>query len=234
MIPIGWSGFLAFVLFVAPGLVYDLKRSKTDVPEKESTFREISRVVLVSAICSIPAAFLVLLVLQGIQRAGFDQVPTLRELLSTDPVLFEEKLPGTISAVAGFAAVSMFIVWLLGTLRRSRSRASLSSASGWTKVFREHLPEGSIPEVTVRTHDGSLWRGMVANYSADLELEDREIVIAPPFNMQLGTEFERPHPSWSRIVIPAREIEWIAVSYRRDETHAMPVTINESENQATK
>lgn len=232
MIPVGWSGFLAFVLFVAPGLVYDLRRSRTAVPEKESTFREISRVALVSTLCSTPAAFLVLLVLQEVQSADIDQAPTLQELLTLDLILLERKLFGTISVIAGFVAVSMLIVWILSIRRGSQSGASLSSTSGWTKVFREHLPEGSIPEVTIGTHSGDLWKGRVVDYTADLELEDREIVLSPPFKLQLDTEAARPHPGWNRIVIPAKEIAWMAVSYRRAEVDTAPPTDNTTENQS--
>ncbi|EEW50847.1 hypothetical protein HMPREF0290_0541 [Corynebacterium efficiens YS-314] len=130
----------------------------------------------------------------------------------------------------GFVAVSMLIAWGLGIRRKSWSRPNLSSTSGWTKALREQLPEGSIPEVTIGTHSGGLWKGRVVHYTADLELENREIVLRPPFEIQLGTEVKHPNPGWSSIVIPAKEISWMAVSYRRIETNTISPAVEPTAN----
>lgn len=48
MVPASWLGVLLFVLLVVPGLVFDILSERRQVGPSESTFREISRVVVAS------------------------------------------------------------------------------------------------------------------------------------------------------------------------------------------
>jgi len=63
MVPGSWLSVLLFFLLVAPGLLFDLLSERRRVGSPESTFREISRVVL-SSLAFSGVAFAVLVILR--------------------------------------------------------------------------------------------------------------------------------------------------------------------------
>ena len=131
-----------------------------------------------------------------------------------DSLLLGEKLFGTIAVIVGFVVVSMLISRALVLFKSKSSQARLSTVSGWTVALREHNLPTTIPHVTLKTRDGLVWTGQVSNFSANLELADREIVLTPPFSLGKDGEAVPYDSGWQRIVISANEIQWMAVSYQ--------------------
>src|SRR5688572_19801907 len=62
MTPEGWGSALAFLLFVAPGIAFDLLSRTRRAAAGESTFREVSRVALSSLAFSLPALAVVVVI----------------------------------------------------------------------------------------------------------------------------------------------------------------------------
>jgi MFS family permease len=62
MVPASWLAVLFFLLFVAPGLLFDLLSEKRCAGIAQSGFREISRVVLASILFSAIGAVAVAVV----------------------------------------------------------------------------------------------------------------------------------------------------------------------------
>jgi hypothetical protein len=70
--------------------------------------------------------------------------------------------------------------------------------------------------VEVRVRDGRVYRGLLAQYSKDIEVADREIVLEPPIYVSSGEsdEMRALHSEgWHRLILPASEIVAILVNY---------------------
>ena len=212
MVPSTWLSVLFFVVLIAPGLFFDLLAERRRVGAPESAFREASRVVLAS------------LVFSGLGLAVVALVRTLEPAWMPDPdqvvaephrylvehyrlILTALLLGGSVAlAAAGFAH------WLLSR----KYGAGLRTLSPWRKVFRQERPAGTTTHVRVRLTNGTVFTGKVAGYTADLDLSDREIVLAPPlFSNTSGQELTALPVEWQRVILPASSNESIAVQYKR-------------------
>jgi hypothetical protein len=90
-------------------------------------------------------------------------------------------------------------------------------ASTWHAVFREHTPAGLVPFARIRTRSGTVWAGVVYEYSPNLEVADRELILGPPLaSSTTNTSFKALPAVWQRVVLRHDEIEWIAVKYIPD------------------
>lgn len=218
------TGFsiLAFFLFVAPGLLYDLMSAQKRIRRRESTFTEISRVALVSTACSV-IALVVLVILSAI--AGIWDKHPLPDVAAM--------IHGGTTYVADHVAAVSF-AWTLGLIVSigvavgafafvyRGDEATISYTSAWRSVLRDGLPTPT-PSVHVRAklQDGTIWFGQVADYSPDMEVADREIVLCPPIAIRKeGGTLTPLDGKWARVVLPGPEIVSLAVSYG----HAQPVT----------
>ena len=175
--PSTWLGLVLFLLVVAPGLLFDLLSDKRRALVRESSFRELGRTILASvAFGSVGALSAVL---------AFKLFPS----TFADPSRLIGRGAG---AYANDAAVHLAASFVLQTimalfaalvahlllLRRTTTR--LRPVSSWHAVFREHPPKGTVPFVRIRTKSGTVWAGIVYEYSPNLEVGDRELVLGPP------------------------------------------------------
>jgi uncharacterized membrane protein YidH (DUF202 family) len=212
VVPSTWLSVLFFVVLIAPGLLFDLLAQRRRVGVPESAFREASRVVLAS------------LVFSGLGLVVVGLVRTLEPAWMPDPdrlvanphqylvehyrlILAALLLGGSVAlGAAGLAH------WFLGREYGS----SLRTVSSWRKVFREDQPAGTATHVRVRLRNGTVFTGLIARYTADLDLSDREIVLAPPlFSKTEGNTLTALPAEWQRVILPASSIESIAVQYKR-------------------
>jgi Family of unknown function (DUF6338) len=149
-----------------------LRRERRRPGRKETAFREAARTALASLLFSI-AAVLALL-------AAAWRWPTL--LPDVERWLRE----GRRYFQAEYGAVVRFLLLELGValglalltdyaLGAGREQATIRPVSSWYRVFRMHLPAGTRPFVRVRVEDGTEYCGMLASYTADPEMADREL-----------------------------------------------------------
>lgn len=213
MIPSGWGTFLAFFLFVAPGIIYDLQRSKKQAHFPESTFREGSRIVLISTVCSLIAGTITLAALSAIQTTGLGTyLPSARDLVKGSDDLVN-KIPGTAVVIVFFTLLSIGIAWFIENKQRSGPSGNIMSQSVWTAVFRKDAPRSSHVIARIKLQNGTSWSGKIAHFSPDLEMSEREIALAPPIEMKAPGSEPFHLQGWSRIILPANQIESISVKY---------------------
>jgi hypothetical protein len=114
-----------------------------------------------------------------------------------------------ITVALGFAA-------LVHTVLQHRASSILRSVSSWSKVLREDLPAGSRARVRVRLTNGTVYVGLVTDFSADLDQADREIVLGPPLYSKTGEKSLSQIPiEWQRIVLSSSNIESMSMAYER-------------------
>ena len=178
--PATWTALVVFLLFVVPGLVFDDLSQRRRPNADESAFRETSRVVRASVWLAIPGLLVSSTFFWGISRG---RTPEIGKIVGGDGrylANYDWELFGTICVFLGtsiFAAY--FYDWCL---RRKHGATLTSTRSMWTEVFRNLKPDGADTYVRVATTSGQYWSGMVGNYSADVEVSGRELVLREPIS----------------------------------------------------
>jgi Family of unknown function (DUF6338) len=211
VVPSTWLSVLFFVVLIAPGLLFDLLAARRRVGAPESAFREASRVVLASVVFSV----LGLAVVGLVRTLQPSWMPDPDRLVADPHQYWVEHYRLLLAAllVTGSVALGAAVLahWLLGR----KFGSGLRTLSTWRKVFRQELPAGTAAHVRVRLTNGTVFTGKLAGYSADLELVDREIVLAPPlFSKRSGKELTALPVEWQRVILPASSVESITVQYR--------------------
>jgi Family of unknown function (DUF6338) len=225
MVPATVGGVAVLLLLVLPGLHYELLRESRRAGRDDSPFVEISRVLLSGSLLST-ATFIIL----GIVRLW---APT----AVLDPrILLEEKHYLADHLVLAGWSIGWFIVLALtfSALAAAKwpNEPSLTAVteSSWITTFlrtpnttaaRRELPPPYVKaEVTLKT--GRVYRGMISDFSKNLEIADRELVLGNPLATVEADGILKALDTlpWQRLILPASEISSILVLYeaRRDDT----------------
>jgi hypothetical protein len=212
VVPSSWLSVVLFFLFIAPGLLLDLLSEQRRAGFSESAFREISRIVLASLVFS-GFAFSVLAIVREVQP---EWMPDPRRFLDPkDPyakdhyllILRTLVLQGSLALTAAWAW-HLVLAWRQGG-------ATIRQASAWTQVLERDCPKGHDAYVRVRLEGGTIYSGLVANFSSDLEVDGRELVLAPPIASKTGENQMTAMPGqYQRVVIRGSAIEVVSVEYR--------------------
>ncbi len=212
MVPASWLSVLLFFLLVAPGLLFDLLSERRRAGFSESAFREVSRVVLGSLAFS-GLAFAVLAIVRTVHPAW---MPDPRRLLDPQDSYGRDQyrliwrtlvLQGSL-ALAAASAWHVFLAWRQGG-------ATIRQVSAWTQVFKRDCPKGHDAYARVRLEGGVIYSGLVANFSSDLEVDGRELVLARPMASRTGQNPMTAVPGeYQRVVIRGSAIEVMSVEYR--------------------
>lgn len=210
-------GLIAFLAFVAPGLIFELLRERHTPGVDRSAFREASAVALASLICTV-AAVAVLAMLRSLVP---DVVADPRLLLSDlnrylvgDPTTGLEPHYRLVArsaamelALSGLAAYALY---RLGP-REWRQGTSVSNDAMFVTLRR--TATSGIPYVRIFTDDGVAYEGQVATYDTSGPLADRVIVLTAPLKRhQGGTATELIHP-WKRLLVRCDRITEMHVAY---------------------
>lgn len=214
MTPDGWGSALAFLLFVAPGIVFDLLSRRRRAGVDESAFREASRVALSSLVFSLLAALLV------VPRASRSPI-VVRAARAVEAGglswLSSEGL-----ALLGVAVAQLVLSCVLAfgwhsVLRLIGHGGNIVLGSAWTRVFRLDLPDDHEGYVLAKLTSGAVWAGRVLSFSPDLELDHRELVLGQPLSIETASGDMADVPSdFQRVVLRATEISTLTVMYKRD------------------
>lgn len=209
MVPVNVWSAVFFLVLVAPGLLYDLIAETRSARQKESAFREISRVVLASlAFSALPLLAITLTGDLGVT----DALP--------DPSRWARS--GSTYALDNYAAVVFSLVLqcllscaLVAAFHRFKHHRNpkLVATPTWRKVFRDDNPSGAAPIVRVKTTSGSTYVGELSDYTQSWD-EDRDLVLAPPLQVKPeGGQLTGMPEDWQRVIIPSNSIQTITVRY---------------------
>lgn len=218
MVPTSWLTVLGFFAFVAPGVFYDLMRATRLADRRETAFREIGRIVLVSTWCAAVALAIGVLVAWVVRSSssGRDFLPGAREIILSDKNHLADHVRGVVALCVGFVLCSLFVAWVTFAVVYRHETGKVTRVSTWKKAFGAgaDLPKGAYPLVRVRLLSGSTWTGRVAHFSTDLELADRELVLSPPLALKVDG-VKKQIKGTGRVILRSDQIESIAVRYMR-------------------
>lgn len=214
MIPETIGAFLGFLGLIAPGLVYQLRRETSRATDPETSFREASRVGLVSLALSI-IALSVLAIVLGTHPAW---MPDPGAWLRTGEGYFVAHYRLVVRAALVEVALACGLALLADQVVRwiSPGQGQVSKTSVWFRVLRVERPRGKVPWAHVHLKSGADYYGFVGWYSAETAQADREMsLIGPDLQYRAaGAQDARTlSPGWQCVVVAATEIEYMKVDY---------------------
>lgn len=211
LVPSTTTAVVIFLLLVTPGIGFELLWQRTHPRRDESTFVEISRVLLAGVVLSgISAALLALL---GAATTGVVIDP--RALVGEGQHYIEAHLSVLVCDVASL----LLLGFLLGTAANdlfTRTGANrIAQETVWHTAFSRIAPPGTHLFVSVQLKDDTVITGYEAGYSLEPDPAKRELVLAAPLTIRrTGTTNADPlDAAWQRILLPGAEIRSVAVAY---------------------
>jgi Family of unknown function (DUF6338) len=213
VVPGTWLSILFFFLLVAPGAMFEILSRRRRATYEESTFLEISRVVLASLVFSGFA----LLVLAAVRQVEPHILPEPRRLVADDGTdYFRDKYALVLNALVAWTVIACAAAWLSNwLLERLHGGATIKPISAWTQAFKRDCPADHDAYVRVRLNNGVVYSGLVANFSSDLEAGGRELVLAQPLASRTATNELKPVPAeYQRVIVRGDSIEVMSVEYR--------------------
>jgi hypothetical protein len=208
------AALLAFLVFIVPGLTFELLRERRRPSAEQTAFREASRIALTSVLFST-AATLVLVAVRAVRpSAVVDPAAWLRE----GQRYVADHLTQVVVTVALLMGVSTVLALLTDLALRRTAHGRIVPGSIWFALFRQHRPPGATPWVHLRLVDETEVWGFAGDYTPDQSLENRELLVEGP-RLQYrrkGQSTNTPLPRWAFIAVRGENITWMKVQYVRD------------------
>lgn len=219
MIPQGLTTLISFLVLVAPGLLFELRRERRRPTLEETAFREASRIAFTSFIFSL----LSVIVLTFFRSLQPEALPDPGRWLSdkSDYVAANYALVARFAVLEVGLALSFAFVADLILLRRATG--NIVPGSIWFQVFRLERPKGKVPWVGVRLIDRTEFFGYLKYYTPEQKLENREIALQGDVNgksLVMKTSTDPPElvelEDWRTVVIRGDQIQMVKVTYMEE------------------
>lgn len=208
MIPSSLAALVSFLLLLAPGILWQLIQARHTPAVKETTFVEVSRVVLASLTATGGAGLLLLF---------WPWLPLYRraEAAGDDPFATAVAVVPYLGAVAATSLLACALVWGAAKLRW-REVPRIRPGRVWSRLFIDHRPTDSgPPALLVELLDGTVWRGTLEAFDSDPEDNQRNLALAHPLaRKRPGTQAFEPKGDPGRyVILPEGQIKSIQVIY---------------------
>ena len=217
MIPNTLATFAAFLMLVAPGLVFEIRRERRRPALQETAFREASRVAFTSLLFSGLALVLLSAIRGWWPALLLDPGAWLRQgkiyLVSNYRIVARTGLVQVAVAVG----LALLVDELLA---QSQTKGHITPFSAWYHVFRKELPPNQVAWVGLRLSDKTEIWGYLKHYGAESDVKNREITLRADVDgrhlyMQAeGDEQPKELTDWKTIVVPGDQIVLLKVTYK--------------------
>lgn len=213
------ASLIIFLAFLLPGLAFFLQRRRSPVQLKLSALAETVSFFAVSMVTNVFAALLF-----ALYRVLFsNHAPDVRKLVLDGRAYIAPRIGYLLGWGAIVLAVSVGLAVLLG--RWSTSAKGFSrilpiqvDVSSWYRLFHDEAPEGNLVYVGCEMRDGIYISGYVDWYNTDRDdIPDRDLVLADP-KIRVPDQQEPQESGFSRLVVSARDVVRLHVSYIEKET----------------
>ena len=214
MVPEGVVGLVGFLFFVAPGTLFESLLTTRRPRAADTTFREITRVVLVSVLAGTGAVVLALIprvlwpswlqpLIMAVEQGGDAWRQQLFEVGAGLALVFAVAM--TLAAAAA------------GMVIRHSPGGRMLREPQWYLVFRRRPPEGTVPYVITASPAGERHFGWLVAYSQDEEVPNREITLGArgrnPLLRAAPGQKPKPLRNVSHVVIRNDQIAHLYVGY---------------------
>jgi hypothetical protein len=232
VVPSSAGSLFGLLLVLAPGIWYELIRQRSRPGRADSTFVEVSRILLAGVLVS-----LTVLILLGLIRAINPHLLDDPQALLSQPSYLAAHLGTLVWTLVWFLVFAMTIpaAWLYNTPGKT-AHEEIRQESLWVSYFdriprraaaTKGLPPFEYVYVQVRTEGDVLYRGRLAGYDNSPDLDGRELTISGPnlITKPVGEEWSSlEREGWSVVIIPGDEIKDIHVLYYTSPGRDLPLT----------
>ena len=205
MVPDGVAAVAAFLGFIAPGVLFEVRTAPRRPPRKHTALVEVGRAVLISTACTGAVGLLVLL---GWKVWG--PGVTLVEMWEIDSDLV---LIGALTGVA--AACGLAFGAASWSVRKSQD-----SIVGRPPLLQalDRSPSGAHPYLRIAMTDGTTWHGRSGSHSIGIDDEHPWVELTSPLYRRRK---DAPKPveltTWTSVVLPQLEAAHILVTHTATE-----------------
>ena len=198
---------ISFVVFVAPGILWDMLVARRKPSKTESAFHEVSRIALFSTPFSAFGVASTASLVYGVHRSWLSQLASW---------IRNGRPPTSASIVLGAALVVVELLFAGGALtltwwqlaRHIYGTATVRDESAWTYAL-EKPTEADEVWATVRLTSGESVRGRILAFTSDFAWADRELTLGEPLSVIHADR--TVFPLFDQfIVLPAASIEYVA------------------------
>jgi hypothetical protein len=217
MLPSTFLGLLLFLWLITPGFLYNLLAARRRIVQPASTFQEITRVVLASALFFGVAGALVLGVEGLIFRGGFQ----LARAVNGGALYLRQHYLWVAGLLTTQVVLACLMAWGADGIfkwhtRHSTGRAAprLKAESAWTPLLST-APNAAHAYVWLRLKSGIELIGRVEGFGHEIAVADRELVLAAPIKMKEAGGKVADVP-WQYLAVDGGDIESLAVKYVGD------------------
>lgn len=205
------AALLAFLVFVVPGLAFELLRERRRPILEETAFREASRVGLTSILFTRTA----LLILSMVRTLHPSWVVDPANWLTSGNRYVAQNLPLVATTTAVLLVISLLLAVMTDFTFRRRAPGHITTGSIWFAVFRQHRPPGGHPWVHLGLVDETEIWGYAGDYTPSESLDNRELLLKQP-DLQYRRKGETSNtslPKWAFVVVRGERISWMKVQY---------------------
>lgn len=210
MIPDSTATFVAFLLLLAPGIVWELLRARHVPSVKETTLIEACRVVLASLVATALAAVSLL----------WMWIPGYTAIVAGSTTDIDAQVRFVGMAVVTAVLACGYVI--LASVRRWPGEPRIDGARVWHRAFVEWRnlpsPSGGRPVPTrahliVELQDGTVWKGHYGAHDSDPEDDHRNLALQQPLSRKRPDETCFTQKDAGAVVLPEREIRSVQVVY---------------------
>lgn len=170
MIPNSFGTVIAFLLFIAPGAIWQWWRSRYRSSAKETFLTETARAALISIAASMAAA---LLTAQWTWIPIFKRNPVGSSAIDTASMNFTLDV---LIAILINAAIACALTWIVALICW-HGPPTVTSMNVWTRTFSSF---GSRPYLIVELTDGTAWKGYYVSHDLDIDSSTKNLAIGRP------------------------------------------------------
>jgi hypothetical protein len=118
-------------------------------------------------------------------------------------------------AVVLEVALASLLAWLVSKRVKTGQEGDVSAFPVWWSVFHRAAPPKTDVMLSIRTHDGETFSGMLKASSVLGDVNDRDLALEAPVEVKRNNgSVEVIDDPWRIVIVPAAEIAEIAVGYR--------------------
>jgi hypothetical protein len=211
MVPSTVTAVVVFLLLVTPGLVFELLWQRTRPRRDESTFVEVSRVVLTGVVFTGGAAVTLVVLEAAASGSAIDVVDLLR-----DGSQYVTEHPAHVLRSVVAVVVLAVLYGVAGhDLLTPASTRRIAHETAWHTAFSRMAAPGVRPYLSVQLKDGTTITGYSAAYSTEPDPAKRDLLLSAPLAIRSPGESEAHQldVSWQVMAVSGAEISTIAAAY---------------------
>jgi hypothetical protein len=227
MIVDSMSALLGFLAFLAPGILFELRRERRRPGIQETALREASRIGLISLVITLAA----LAILAAVRLVRPDWVADFRLWYATGAEYVSSNFRLVVQTLLAQVVLALLLVLLTDAWLswKRAERARIVSGGLWFQALRQDVPPNCSVWAHVKLVDGTKFWGFVRGYSAEGGVEDREIALEGLMLTQqdpgaAGTEAlpaSQIGDEWQTVLIHTSQIRYLRVQYRDLKTNEL-------------